>query len=193
MAAGTTHLSVIGPDGDAVGITSTINLYWGSKVLTDDGILLNNEMDDFASPNITNAFGVEPSPANFIRPGKRPLSSSAPTIVLDASGHVRAVAGASGGTRITTATAQVLLNALLFGLSAAEAVEQPRLHHQLLPGHIFGENAFSAAIRLQLEALGHYWNATSSVAVTQMVLRDPATGLLTGASDPRKGGTAAGY
>lgn len=67
---GTTHLSVVGPDGTAVGVTSTVNLHWGSKVMTRHGVLLNNEMDDFASPGISNAFGVEPSESNFIRPGR---------------------------------------------------------------------------------------------------------------------------
>lgn len=70
----TSYSLVIGPDGDAVAMTSTVNLYWGSKVLTADGIVLNNQMDDFSSPNITNSFGVAPSPANYIRPGERIIS-----------------------------------------------------------------------------------------------------------------------
>eukprot|EP00730_Choanoeca_flexa_P004858 TRINITY_DN11822_c1_g1_i2.p1 TRINITY_DN11822_c1_g1~~TRINITY_DN11822_c1_g1_i2.p1 ORF type:complete len:612 (+),score=106.79 TRINITY_DN11822_c1_g1_i2:1768-3603(+) len=187
---GTTHLSVIGPDGDAVGVTSTVNLYWGNKVVTPHGIVMNNEMDDFSSPNITNAFGVHPSPANFIRPDKRPLSSSSPTIVVQ-DGEVRAVAGASGGTRITTATAQALLQALVFDQTALESVSRPRLHHQLLPDHILGEERFNTNLKKGLLKLGHYWKATTNVAVCQMVLKS-AAGLDAG-SDPRKGGQAAGF
>lgn len=99
MTPGTTHLSLVGPEGDAVALTSTVNLHFGCKIMTKHGIVLNNEMDDFSSPNITNAFGIAPSPANFIVPGKRPLSSSTPTIVLK-DDRVVAVAGASGGSMV---------------------------------------------------------------------------------------------
>ncbi|CAH1800466.1 unnamed protein product [Owenia fusiformis] len=102
---GTAHLSVLGPDGSAVACTSTINFYFGSIMRGNKtGILYNNEMYDFATPNTTNAFGMPASPANFIKPGKRPLSSMAPTIVLDADRNVRLITGGAGGTRITTVT-----------------------------------------------------------------------------------------
>lgn len=81
---GTTHLTVVGPNRDAVAITSTINTHFGAKLMTRHGIILNNQMDDFSSPNITNAYGFEPSPRNFIWPKKRPLSSTSPTIVTSA-------------------------------------------------------------------------------------------------------------
>ncbi|KAK3737541.1 hypothetical protein QZH41_010649 [Actinostola sp. cb2023] len=108
IKTGTTHLSVLGPHGDAVSVTSTVNGYFGAKFLsTRLGIVYNNEMDDFSAPGITNEFGLLPAPVNFIKPGKRPQSSAVPAIILDKDGHVSMVIGGAGGTIITTAVANV--------------------------------------------------------------------------------------
>eukprot|EP00127_Corallochytrium_limacisporum_P003338 Clim_evm27s148 gene=Clim_evmTU27s148 len=134
---GTTHMSIVGPDGDAVSLTSTVNLIFGAGVMSPGlGVVLNNEMDDFSSPNITNYFGLPPSPANHIAPGKRPLSSSTPVIIEDSSKEVVLVLGAAGGTKITTGVYQVILRCLKFKHSIFSAIEMPRFHHQLVPNTV---------------------------------------------------------
>ncbi|XP_053376161.1 glutathione hydrolase 1 proenzyme-like [Mercenaria mercenaria] len=154
--AGTTHISVLGPKGDAVSITSTINLHFGSKVVgTRTGIVFNNDMDDFSTPNTTNYFGVPASPANFIKPYKRPLSSMSPTIVLDKDGDVKLVTGATGGTRIITSTALSIIQTLMLKLGLKESTEFPRIHHQLLPPDLRIEEAMPQVIFDGLKARGH--------------------------------------
>jgi gamma-glutamyltranspeptidase/glutathione hydrolase/leukotriene-C4 hydrolase len=103
------------------------------------GIILNNEMDDFSSPNIKNLFGVPPSTANCIAPGKRPLSSMVPSIVLDGEGKPRIAIGGAGGTHIISSVAQVLANVLWLGRSLEQALDLPRIHHQLMPMKLYVE------------------------------------------------------
>ncbi|KAI4816642.1 hypothetical protein KUCAC02_008958 [Chaenocephalus aceratus] len=171
---GTSHLSVIAEDGSAVAATSTINLFLGSKVMSrSTGILLNNEMDDFSSPLITNGFGVPPSPNNFIRP-------------------VKMVVGGSGGTQITTSIAQVILNALFFDYELKKAVLAPRLHNQLDPNATEAEPDFDKNVLEGLALKNHEIKyLTSTIAVVQAVVRYEDG--LHAQSDSRKWAYAAGY
>lgn len=190
---GTSHVSVVAEDGSAVAATSTINRFLGSKVLSNStGILLNNEMDDFSSPLIENSFGVPPSPNNFIRPGKRPMSSMCPTILFDKNNKVKMVVGGSGGTKITTSIAQVILNALFFDFDLKKSVVDPRLHNQLSPNTTVAEPGFDQKILDGLSLKNHTTELLkSSGAVIQAVVRYEDG--LHAQSDPRKWAYAAGY
>ncbi len=191
--AGTSHLSVVDGNGNAVACTTSINTSFGSLVVAGDtGIILNNTMDDFsAQPGVGNAYGLIGSQANAIAPGKRPLSSMTPTIVTR-GGAVVAGAGGSGGPFIITATLQVLLNALVFGADAEQAVAAPRLHHQWIPPVLMLEPAIGAGERAALTRLGHRIVDAPPAGAVQLVLRAP-DGALDGAADARKGGQAAGW
>lgn len=190
---GTSHFSVIDRHGNAVACTETINLSYGSLVdAAGSGIILNNEMDDFAAAaGKPNAFGLLQSSQNAIRPGKRPLSSMSPTIVLDEKDRVKMVLGASGGPRIITAVGQVMLNVLKCGMSAADAVQADRFHHQWSPDRIELESALAKSVSTNLEGRGHDTSITTNVGICQLIVVSERG--LEGASDPRKGGEPAGY
>ncbi|CAB3409581.1 unnamed protein product [Caenorhabditis bovis] len=150
--AGTSHTSIIDDDGNAVAITSTLNMAFGSKMLSKFGFVYNNQMDDFSTPGLTNHWGFEPSPANYIRPGRRPMSSMSPTIIFHpGNGQVRMVTGATGGSKIISATAQTITRAMLFNENAAKIVEAPRIHNQLTPFETHVEVGFSKRIADKLE------------------------------------------
>ena len=189
---GTSHFSVIDAHGNAVACTETINLGFGSRVVEPKfGIVLNDEMDDFAAaPGKPNAFGLIQSEANAIAPGKKPLSSMTPTIVLKEGKAVLAV-GASGGPRIISSTIQVLLNTVCFGMEPQRAVGMPRFHHQWVPNSILLEPQLDKPLRKNLVQRRHTVRLRSKLSATQAATRSGDS--LRGGSDPRKYGQPAGY
>jgi len=190
--SGTSHISVLDGNGMAVGCTETINLTWGSGVeVPGFGFMLNDELDDFTTSGGANAFGLVQSDRNRPAPGKRPLSSMNPTIVL-ANDLPVVVVGASGGPRIISGTLQVLLSALVFGDNAGAAVSRPRMHHQWQPDEVWVETAWTdEAVLDGLRTCGHHVVAyENSVGVVQTII--VRNGVITAASDPRKGGRTAG-
>ncbi|XP_011495084.1 PREDICTED: gamma-glutamyltranspeptidase 1-like [Ceratosolen solmsi marchali] len=153
---GTAQISVIDQNGNAVSVTSSINIYFGSGIMSKrTGVLLNSGMDDFGFPGIINYFGIPSNQNNYIAPGKRPLSSMSPTILTDSNGDVKMVIGAAGGTKITTSIAYVIARHLWMGNSIKEAVDAPRIHHQLIPMEVSYEYGVPKSVIDGLKALGH--------------------------------------
>jgi gamma-glutamyltranspeptidase/glutathione hydrolase len=188
----TTHYSVVDSRGNAVSNTYTLNFPYGVGLVADGtGVLLNNELDDFtAAPGASNAFGLVGFEANLPGPGKRPLSSMSPTIVLK-DGKPVLVTGSPGGSRIISTVLQVIVNVLDYRMDIAAAVAAPRLHHQWLPDEVRIERGFADDTLAALRAKGHRvvepmgQTSANSIAVTD-------NGLL-GAPDPRtRGADAAG-
>ncbi len=190
--AGTANISVIDKAGNAVALTTTINLAFGSRIVAGDtGILLNDEMDDFTAPQgEQDVFAIAGSTANFPAPGKRPLSSMAPVIVVGKRG-VELVAGAAGGPRIASTTLQILLDVLVFGLDARQAITAPRIHHQWEPDVLVYESALPAQTVRALVGKGHHCQSAPDLAKANAIVREPKG--LFAAADPRSGGMAAGY
>ena len=189
--SGTTHYSVMDSLGNAVTATETINHFFGSLLVAKGtGIVLNNELDDFAvSTAVPNGFGLRQSALNLIGPGRRPLSSMSPTLLLDKGAPFLALGG-SGGPRIITATLQTLLGVLDGRLTPDRAVAEPRLHHQWSPDAVSAEGAASGEVLDALRSRGHVLKDAAGEAAVQLVVKDGP--VLRAASDPRKGGRPAG-
>jgi gamma-glutamyltranspeptidase/glutathione hydrolase len=187
---GTSHLCVVDADGNAVALTTTVNGSFGAKLVTGDGIVLNNEVDDFAlAPGAVNQFNLTQGELNLVGPGKRPLSSMTPTLLLDADGVVACVGG-SGGPRIISNVVQVLLDMFVFGLDVGAAIDAPRIHHQWLPDRLIVEPGVSESAQKALAKKGHTVVVDDEETAVQGIrIRDD--GLIEAASDPRKLGLPA--
>ncbi|KAJ8923066.1 hypothetical protein NQ315_001615 [Exocentrus adspersus] len=187
---GTAHISILAPNGDAVSITSSINIYFGAGFTSKQtGIILNSVMDDFSFPYFKNYFGLPGSPNNEMKPGKRPLSSMSPTIITDKNGDVKMVVGASGGTKITTTVAQVIMRTLWFNENIKEAVDAPRIHHQLYPMEVEYEYGTLQQVVDGLKALGHKLKRNAGSVVCALLKE---AGKIIGNADYRKGGEVFG-
>lgn len=202
---GTTHLSVVDGDGNAVALTTTVNLGFGARLVAGkSGILLNNQMDDFAmQPGVPNGFGLIGSAQNAVMPGKRPLSSMTPTIVLEGD-RVKLVVGAAGGPTIITATTQVLLNVLDWKMDAQAAIAAVRIHHQWFPEVLMTEPELTRDVSDGLTRRGHKVREIPHIGVSNLIVRREATPGNGGAAqkvgdvwevaaEPRSPSTPAGY
>jgi gamma-glutamyltranspeptidase/glutathione hydrolase len=191
---GTTQISVVDAQGNAVSLTQTVNTLFGSLItVPGTGIVLNNEMDDFSLPGTPNAWGAVGAGANSVQPGKRPLSSMTPTIVLE-NGQVRYVVGSPMGTFIITAVLQTLLNSVDYRLAPEQAVAMPRFHQQWSPDALMVEVGHPRDVIEDLESFGHVVRPSPyPMGAVQLIARDGANGTWLGATDPRRDGAALGY
>ena len=213
----TTHYSIVDSKGNAVAVTYTINALFGAGVIAGDtGFFLNDEMDDFTiKPGAPNLFGLIQGERNAIAPGKRPLSSMSPTIVMK-DGKVLMVTGSPGGSRIISIVVQTIMNVVDYGMTIQEAVNAPRIHHQWMPDQITAEPyALSPDTKKILEAMGHKiveqspWGAAEAILIVPeaplgsstessgndaTATRNPDAGLLLGGHDDRRpAGAAEGF
>lgn len=184
---GTSHVVVADKSGMAISLTTTVNLLFGSHLMVPEtGVIMNNEMNDFSIPGVNNAFGYRPSPANYVRPGKRPLSSISPTIVEYPDGGLYFVVGAAGGSRITTSTIQNLWYVLDRNMTSLEALAQPRLHDQLIPNTSQFEYSYDNSTAAFMIEHGHNVTWVAPGASAAQAVRLLPNGTFEAAGEPRQ-------
>ncbi|MEJ7627319.1 MAG: gamma-glutamyltransferase [Ferruginibacter sp.] len=190
----TTHVSIIDKDGNAVSVTTTLNDSYGSKtVVSGAGFILNNEMDDFSvKPGHPNMYGATGNAANAIAPYKRMLSSMTPAIVLK-DNKPFLVVGTPGGTTIPTSVFQSIVNVIDFKLSAEDAVNLPKFHHQWLPDSVYMERTFSPVVMQQLKDMGYKIRTRGTIGRTEMILIDSKKRNIIAVADKRGDDGAEGY
>uniref|UniRef100_A0A0K0DYQ0 Gamma-glutamyltransferase n=1 Tax=Strongyloides stercoralis TaxID=6248 RepID=A0A0K0DYQ0_STRER len=186
---GTSHVTVIDNDGNGVSCTSTINQILGSvRASPTLGIIWNDEMDDFSTPGVSNGFGYAPSPSNFIKSGKRPMSSMSPIILYHKeSGEIKMAVGASGGSYIISSIAQTIIRSILFNQTVKEAVDSPRFHNQYLP-YITEFELFAPEklIKILQKNYGQNMTGIDKQASVVQVLEKTDDGYIYGNSDFRR-------
>jgi gamma-glutamyltranspeptidase/glutathione hydrolase len=189
----TTHLSIMDAEGNMVAVTTTLNGGYGCRtVVGGAGFLLNNEMDDFsAKPGVPNMYGAVGGEANAIAPGKRMLSSMTPTLLLK-NNKPLLVVGTPGGTTIPTSVFQAIINVVDFGMSADEAINKPKFHHQWLPDEVAVEKDFDANTKKMLQQMGYKITERGSIGRTEAILINK-TGKRETAADKRGDDSVAGY
>ena len=192
----TTHLNVLDKDGNAASVTTTLNGSYGSRtVVAGAGFILNNQMDDFSvKPGVPNMYGAVGNEANAIAPGKRMLSSMSPAIVLK-NNKPFMVVGTPGGTTIPTSVIQTIVNIVDFKMSAADAVNKPKFHHQWLPDEIMIENDFNAGTITALQKMGYTIKKRGAIGRTELILieKKGAKEIITAVGDKRGDDDAEGY
>jgi gamma-glutamyltranspeptidase / glutathione hydrolase / leukotriene-C4 hydrolase len=190
---GTAHISILAPNGDAISATGTINYILGSLRISKTGIILNDEMDDFSTPGKKNIYGIPPSPTNLIQPNKRPMSSMAPSIVINPNGDVDLVIGSAGGSRITTSIAHTLVNYYFFKTNSSlwNVFSSKRLHHQLVPNELKYEPDFDPKIVSGLAEKDHVVKVVTETFGFGALVGIKVNGkTIESAYDPRRGGSA---
>jgi gamma-glutamyltranspeptidase/glutathione hydrolase len=189
----TTHLSIMDAEGNMVAVTTTLNGGYGSRtVVGGAGFLMNNEMDDFsAKPGVPNMYGAVGGEANAIAPGKRMLSSMTPTLLLK-NNKPLLVVGTPGGTTIPTSVFQAIINVVDFGMTADDAINKPKFHHQWLPDEVAVEKDFDANTKKQLQQMGYKITERGSIGRTEAILINK-TGKRETAADKRGDDSVAGY
>ncbi len=189
----TTHIAAADREGNWVAITTTVNTTFGSKVIVPGlGVVLNNQMDDFSiAPGTPNAFGLVGNEANSVQPGKRPLSSMSPTIVLE-NGQPIMTLGAAGGPKIITQALLAIVRRIDLGMDLAQVVGSKRFHHQWSPNRLLIEHGFDATVAERLRKMGHETSSSRGVGITQAIVFDPDQGMFLGVHDPRTDGAARG-
>lgn len=191
----TTHYSVIDKDGMAVSVTTTLNSWYGNKMVVGGaGFFLNNEMDDFSSKvGKPNKFGLIGGDVNAIKPGKRMVSSMTPTIISK-DGKPFIVTGTPGGSTIITTVFQIIMNVVDHGMDIQQAVNAPRVHHQWYPEDIQMEKHSLSKDTIELlKSMGHTFSLRGAIGRAHSILIDPVNGIYYGAADPRLEGIAVGY
>ncbi len=184
---GTSHVVAADRSGMAISLTTTVNLLFGSQLMVPEtGIIMNNEMNDFSIPGSSNAFGFVPSPANYVRPGKRMLSSMSPTIAEFPNGTLYYLIGAAGGSRIITSTIQNLIHVLDQNMTVPQALAEPRLHDQLQPNVVSFEYAYNNDTVAFMKARGHNVTWIAPGRSTAQGLRRLGNGTFEAAGEPRQ-------